>query len=67
MFLYWLGSGCAYRLVGRSFDIPRSTVGDIIREMLPKVLALLSDIAYFQRAQDNELIASKYREKSKTK
>lgn len=41
VFLYWLAHAASYPVVSRAFDIPKSTVHDIIHRMCKAVLAIL--------------------------
>ena len=47
VFVFWLASATSYRVVSRAFDIPRSTVYDIIHRVTDKVIKLKNQIISF--------------------
>lgn len=47
VFLFWLASALSYQVVSRAFDIPRSTVNDIVHRVAEKVLGLKNRVIYF--------------------
>ncbi|KAK7909409.1 hypothetical protein WMY93_014093 [Mugilogobius chulae] len=40
VFLFWLASGTSYRVVARAFDMPRSTVCDVVHRITDSILHL---------------------------
>lgn len=52
VFLYWLASGAAYRMVAVKFGIPRSTVNDIIHRILGRLLQQLRHVIYLPRQNE---------------
>jgi len=44
MFLFWIGCGASYRVVGRTFGIPRTTCFKLINDVLERVISLLNSV-----------------------
>lgn len=52
VFLFWLASGTSYRVVARAFDMPRSTVCDVVHRVEEKTLALRRRLIRFPPLDD---------------
>ena len=62
VFLFWLASGTSYRVVARAFDIPRSTVCDIIHRVTEKILTLRRRLIKFPQMEDLAGIAAGFQQ-----
>ena len=51
VFLYWIGTGCCYRVVSVSFEIPRSSIRNIIHRMLFVVCSLSKQVIRLPRTE----------------
>ena len=47
VFIFWLASATSYRVVSRSFDIPRTTVHDMVHRISKKLLKLKNRVIHF--------------------
>ncbi|XP_012717788.2 putative nuclease HARBI1 [Fundulus heteroclitus] len=47
MAIYWLAHGLSYRVVSRAFDMPSSTVCDIVHRVCDAILTLLESVIRF--------------------
>uniref|UniRef100_UPI003AAEB172 putative nuclease HARBI1 n=1 Tax=Centroberyx gerrardi TaxID=166262 RepID=UPI003AAEB172 len=56
VFVFWLASATSYRVVSRAFDIPRSTVNDIIHRVAHKIKSLESQIIHLPSVDNLEEI-----------
>ena len=52
VFLFWLASALSYRVVSRAFDIPRSTVYDIIHRVANQIIRLKNRVIFFPPPDD---------------
>uniref|UniRef100_A0A8C6TB26 DDE Tnp4 domain-containing protein n=1 Tax=Neogobius melanostomus TaxID=47308 RepID=A0A8C6TB26_9GOBI len=52
VFLFWLASGTAYRVVARAFDMPQSTVHDVIHRVANQILQMRSRIIRFPSLEE---------------
>ncbi|KAJ8014624.1 hypothetical protein DPEC_G00017570 [Dallia pectoralis] len=58
VFLYWLARAASYRAVSLAFDIPKSTVHDIVHRMSKAVLSILKHLIAFPSADDIEAVGA---------
>nr|XP_057945563.1 uncharacterized protein LOC131139718 [Doryrhamphus excisus] len=52
VFLFWLASGASYRVVGRAFDMPRTSVHRAVHRTSGKIRALLPRVVGLPSAED---------------
>lgn len=53
VFLFWLASGAAYRVVSRVFTIPRSTVHHIVHRVTEVVVATRHQVIHLPRTPED--------------
>ncbi|KAK7136426.1 hypothetical protein R3I94_014919 [Phoxinus phoxinus] len=58
VFLYWLAHAASYRVVSHAFDIPKSTVHDIVHRMSKAVIGILRQLIAFPSADDLEAVGA---------
>ncbi|KAJ8014473.1 hypothetical protein DPEC_G00040600 [Dallia pectoralis] len=58
VFLYWLAHAASYQAVSLAFDIPKSTVHDIVHRMSKAVLSILKHLIAFPSADDLEAVGA---------
>ncbi|XP_023821710.1 putative nuclease HARBI1 [Oryzias latipes] len=58
VFLFWLGCGTSYRVVARAFDMPRSTVSDIVHRTADRILQLMRRVIRLPSRAELPLVAS---------
>ncbi|KAJ8406857.1 hypothetical protein AAFF_G00297730 [Aldrovandia affinis] len=58
VFVFWLASATSYRLVSRSFNIPRSTVHEMVHRVTKKLLKLKNRVIHFPSHADLENIGN---------
>ncbi|KAJ8362309.1 hypothetical protein AAFF_G00384540 [Aldrovandia affinis] len=54
VFVFWLASATSYRVVSRSFNIPRTTVHDMVHWVTKKLLKLKNRVIHFPSHTDLE-------------
>lgn len=54
VFLYWLASATSYRVVSEGFDIPTSTVHDIVHRVADSIMAIYARVVHFPAADELE-------------
>ncbi|KAF3836890.1 hypothetical protein F7725_004354 [Dissostichus mawsoni] len=52
VFLFWIASGSAYRVVSRVFDVPLPSVHRIVHRMVDEVVAVLPQFVRLPRVED---------------
>lgn len=57
VFLYWLGQGVTYNVVANAFKIPKSTIADIIRKLLPRVSGLAKEVIKLPNQDELQQVA----------
>jgi len=60
VFLYWLVSGAAYRMVASKFGIPKSTANDIVHRVLARLLHKLHHIIYLPQQDELDGIGQSF-------
>ncbi|KAM3623513.1 uncharacterized protein V6R79_012060 [Siganus canaliculatus] len=58
VFVFWLASATSYRVVSRSFDIPRTTVHNMIHKASRKVLKLKNKVIHFPSLDELEEVGN---------
>ncbi len=58
MFLYWLAHAASYRVVSLAFDIPKSTVHDIVHRISRAVIGILRRVIVLLTPDDLEEVGS---------
>ncbi len=58
VFVFWLASATSYRVVSRSFDIPRTTVHDMVHKVSCKLLKILNKIIHLPSVAELEEIGN---------
>lgn len=66
IFLYWLACGAAYRVVSKSFDVPRSTIHRIIHRILNRIVALLPQIVRLPPVHQLDAIGLQFARKAES-
>lgn len=56
VFMFWLASATSYRVVSRAFDIPRTTVHDIVHKVAQRILRLKGRVIAFPCAMELDAI-----------
>ncbi|KAL1276996.1 hypothetical protein QQF64_023669 [Cirrhinus molitorella] len=56
VFLYWLAHAASYRVVSMAFDIPKSTVHDIVHRICKAVIGILRRVVSFPTLDDLEAV-----------
>ncbi|KAL1277277.1 hypothetical protein QQF64_023950 [Cirrhinus molitorella] len=56
VFLYWLAHAASYRVVSMAFDIPKSTVHDIVHRICRAVIGILRRVVSFPTLDDLEAV-----------
>lgn len=62
VFLFWLGSGTAYRVVARAFDMSRTTVHDIVHRVAGQILQLRSQAIHFPTEEELPEVAAGFQQ-----
>ncbi|XP_018934436.2 putative nuclease HARBI1 [Cyprinus carpio] len=52
VFLFWLATGSAYRVVSRVFSMPLPTVHRVVHKIVDEVVAVLPQFVHFPRTQE---------------
>ena len=60
VFIFWLASATSYRVVSRSFAIPRTTVHDMIHQFAKKLLKIKNQVITFPSQADLENVGNGY-------
>ncbi|KAL1246813.1 hypothetical protein QQF64_034816 [Cirrhinus molitorella] len=58
VFLYWLAHAASYRVVSQAFDIPRSSVHDIVHRVTKAILGILKKVICFPNSDDLEAVGA---------
>ncbi|RXN16489.1 nuclease HARBI1 [Labeo rohita] len=58
VFLYWLAHAASYRVVSMAFDIPKSTVHDIVHRISRAVICILKRVITFPTPDDLEEVGA---------
>lgn len=58
--LFWLAAGTSYRVVGVSFNIPKSTVFNVVKRTLDVILNLMGKIIVLPNEEELEGIGLKF-------
>ncbi len=58
MFLYWLAHAASYRVVSLAFDIPKSTVHDIVHRISRAVIGILRRVIALPTSDDLEEVGA---------
>ncbi|KAL0153332.1 hypothetical protein M9458_051370, partial [Cirrhinus mrigala] len=58
VFLYWLAHASSYRVVSQTFDIPKTSVHDIVHRVSKAVLGILRKVICFPTGDDLEAVGA---------
>ncbi|XDV39295.1 hypothetical protein PO909_008552, partial [Leuciscus waleckii] len=58
VFLYWLAHAASYRMVSRTFDIPKSSVHDIVHRVSKAIMGILRRVICFPTGDDVEAVGA---------
>ncbi|XP_074484272.1 uncharacterized protein LOC141763652 [Sebastes fasciatus] len=52
LYLYWLASATSYRVVSEAFDVPITTVHDVVHRVAGSIMAIFKRVVYFPAADE---------------
>lgn len=66
IFIFWIGSGCSYRVGSHAFGIARSTFCDLVHRKLDEIIKVRNQVIRFPDSQDEVIrMARAFKRKSK--
>ncbi|XP_067283966.1 putative nuclease HARBI1 [Pseudorasbora parva] len=58
VFLFWLAHAASYRVVSQTFDIPKTSVDDIVHRVSKAIMGILRRVIYFPTGDDLEAVGA---------